>query len=76
MKKCDECHETFEWDDDVISIEDEDRLYHRECVHVFPIAYGVNTISDDWIGETEHEDGVMAFELLQKGEYLESESNA
>lgn len=70
MKKCDECGEVFEWDNSVICVEEKDEIYHRECVNVFPIAYGV-MISDDWIGETECENGVAAFEVLPEGEYRE-----
>ncbi len=70
MKKCDECGEVFEWDDSVIHVEEKDEIYHSECVNVFPIAYGV-MISGDWIGETECENGVAAFEVLREGEYRE-----
>lgn len=72
MKLCDECKEPFDWDDSVIHVEEKDEIYHRECVNVFPIAYGV-MISDNWIGETECENGVSAFEILPEGKYREDE---
>lgn len=68
MKRCEECHETFRWDDDVVNVDD--RYYHKECVQLFPSEYVVY-VNDDYIGVVEYED--MACCILDSDDYLEDE---
>lgn len=71
LKRCEQCEKTFKWDDELVS--SGDNFYHKECVHVFPIAYGIQLLNGDYIGESDVEDGEMAFHLLNDGEYEENE---
>lgn len=69
MKTCDECVETFKWDDDVVIVGD--RYFHKKCVEMVPSGY-VAYVNDEYIGEVEHED--MACLILDTDDYQEDES--
>lgn len=71
FKRCEECEGTFRWDDKLVS--SGDKFYHKECVHVFPITYGIQLLSGDYIGESDTEHGEMAYDALEHGEYEEDE---
>lgn len=61
MSKCAYCDDLFKWDDEVIIVND--YIYHKDCLTLYPTGY-VAFIGDDCIGETENEDGQMAYELI------------
>jgi hypothetical protein len=61
MRKCVACEESFVWDDNVIIVDDE--LYHKDCVTLYPTGYYA-FIDGEPLGETENEDGQMAFEII------------
>lgn len=61
MSKCGACEDKFVWNDDVIIVED--NLYHKDCVTLYPTGYVV-FIDDEFLGETENEDGQMAYEII------------
>lgn len=61
MKACIACEEKFKWDDDVIDVAD--NLYHKDCVNLYPTGF-VAYLDDEFLGETENEDGQMAFEII------------
>lgn len=61
MSKCVSCEDEFEWNDEVIIVED--CLYHKDCVTLYPTGY-VAYIDDEFLGETENEDGQMAYEII------------
>ena len=60
-KCCMACGDEFKWDDDVIIVDDKN--YHKDCVTLYPTGY-VAFIDDECLGETENEDGQMAFEII------------
>jgi hypothetical protein len=60
-KCCKACDETLKWDDDAIIVGDD--LYHKDCVQLYPIGF-VAYIDDEYLGETENEDGQMAYEII------------
>lgn len=60
-KCCTACDDPFKWDDDVIIVGD--NLYHKDCVTLYPTGF-VAYIDDEFLGETENEDGQMAFEII------------
>lgn len=62
MNKCGACEEPFVWDDEVINVND--TLYHKDCIKLYPIGY-VAYLDDEFLGETENEDGQMACEILE-----------
>lgn len=68
LKRCEACEDPFQWDDDVIEVER--KFYHKNCVELYPIGYFA-MLDDEPLGETENEDGQMAFEILEDDEYLE-----
>lgn len=68
LKQCKACEDTFSWNDEVIIVNDE--LYHKDCVSLYPTGYYA-MLDDEPLGETENEDGEMACEILDDGEYLE-----
>lgn len=68
IKHCKSCIEPFRWDDDVILVEDD--IYHKDCVSLYPTGYFA-MLDDEPLGETENEDGSMAFEIMEDDEYLE-----
>ncbi|KQL17664.1 hypothetical protein [Cytobacillus solani] len=61
MSKCASCEDEFVWNDDVIIVED--NLYHKDCVTLYPTGY-VAFIDDEFLGETENDDGQMAYEII------------
>ena len=61
LAKCKECNEDFKWDSKIIIVNDEP--YCDDCVKLYPTGY-VAFIGDDWIGETENDDGQDACELF------------
>ena len=69
MKKCDECLETFKWDDDVVNVDD--NYFHKSCVEIVPIGY-VAYVNGEHIGEVEYED--MACFILDTDDYEEDDS--
>lgn len=68
MKKCNECLETFNWDDHVVNVEDQ--YFHKECVTLYPMGY-IAFANEQPIGEVEYDD--MACLILNDGDYLESD---
>jgi len=70
LKKCGACVEAFNWDDDVILVNDE--IYHKDCVTLYPTGYFA-MLDGDPLGETENEDGSMAFFELEAGEYIDND---
>jgi len=68
LKKCGACSETFSWDNDVIEVDR--NYYHKDCVTLYPVGYFA-MLDDEPLGETENDDGSMAFEILEDGEYEE-----
>lgn len=71
LKRCSVCTETFLWDDDVLLHGND--AYHKKCVDVFPIAYGISIPGGDYVGESDNEDGEIAYSALEAGEYEEDE---
>jgi hypothetical protein len=61
LNRCVACKDEFRWNDDVIIVDD--NLYHKDCVTLYPTGY-VAFIDDDFLGETENEDGQMACEII------------
>ncbi len=68
LKKCEACEDHFRWDDDVVEVKE--KFYHKNCVELYPTGYFA-MLDDEPLGETENEDGQMAFEILENDEYLE-----
>ncbi|MFF2174950.1 hypothetical protein ACFVT8_00570 [Lysinibacillus sp. NPDC058147] len=68
LKRCEACEETFSWKDDVVLVNDE--IYHKDCVDLYPTGYYA-MLDGEPLGETENEDGSMAFDILYEGEYEE-----
>ena len=68
LKRCKACDETFTWNEDVILVNDD--VYHKDCVSLYPTGY-VAYIDDEFLGETENEDGSSAYDILDEGEYEE-----
>jgi hypothetical protein len=68
IKHCKACEEPFNWDDDVVEVKNE--FYHKDCVSLYPTGYFA-MLDDEPLGETENEDGSIAFEILEEDEYLE-----
>lgn len=68
MKKCEVCGENFSWNSEVVIIDDS--LYHKDCISLYPTGYYA-MLDGEPLGETENEDGEMAFEILDDGEYVE-----
>jgi hypothetical protein len=61
MSKCASCEEKFVWNDTVIIVDEQ--LYHKDCVELYPIGYFA-MLDGEPLGETENEDGQMAFEII------------
>ncbi len=68
LEKCKACSDYFKWDDDVIQVDND--YYHKDCVTLYPTGYCA-FLYEDYLGETENDDGDMAFSLLSKGEYID-----
>ncbi|WP_312145675.1 hypothetical protein [Lysinibacillus capsici] len=68
LKRCEACNETFSWDDEVILVNDE--VYHKDCVQLYPIGYFA-MLDGEPLGETENDDGSMAYDILNDNEYEE-----
>lgn len=66
MTKCDECYQTFNWDDDVVNVDD--RYFHKKCVILYPVGY-IAFSGEDCIVEVEKEG--MACLILGIGNYEE-----
>lgn len=71
MIRCEECYETFKWDDDVVSVNDD--YYHKKCVEMVPSEY-VIYVNGEYVGEVEYED--MACFILDTDDYSDGDSNA
>jgi len=69
LKLCEACNEPFNWDDDVILVEDD--IYHKDCVTLYPMGYFA-MLDDEPLGETENDDGDEAFNHLDDDELEES----
>lgn len=61
--KCTYCDFEFKWNDDVVIVNDE--VYHKTCVKLYPIGYVAYTEDDDFLGETENDDGQDAYEIFE-----------
>ena len=68
--KCSVCNGYFNWDDDVVIVDDE--YYHKNCVELYPTGQFA-MLDDEPLGETENDDGDMAFEIFEDGEYVDAE---
>lgn len=68
MEKCKACSDYFEWDDEVIEVDDE--YYHKDCVALYPTVY-VAFLNGDCLGETENADGTMAYSIFDDGQYID-----
>lgn len=68
LKECSACKETFQWNTDIVEVNDE--FYHVDCVTLHPIGYFA-MLDDEPLGETENDNGSMAFDILEDGEYEE-----
>ena len=66
--KCAACKDYFEWDQDVVEVKD--NYYHRDCVTLYVKEY-VAYVDDEYLGETENEDGQMACSVLADGQYID-----
>lgn len=69
MRACDECGQTFKWDDEVVIIDD-DTYLHKEHVELVPSEY-VAYMNGEYIGNVDYEDA--AFMILDTDEYEEDE---
>lgn len=61
MNKCTACADDFEWNDYVVIVDD--KLYHKDCLELNPTGYFA-MLGGEPLGETENEDGQMAFEII------------
>ena len=61
IRKCKACDDEFVWNNDVIVVED--NLYHKDCVNLYPTGF-VAYIDDEYLRETENDDGQMACEII------------
>lgn len=61
MSKCTACNDAFVWNDYVIIVDDE--VYHKECIELYPTGYFA-MLDGEPLGETENDDGEMAFEII------------
>ena len=59
--QCKYCEESFKWDDEVIQVESD--FYHVSCVKLYPTGW-VAYCGDEYLGETENDDGNMAYEYF------------
>lgn len=59
--ECTACKDPFVWQDEVILVNDE--LYHKDCVKLYPIGF-VAYLDDEFLGETENDDGSSACEYI------------
>lgn len=59
--KCRACGDEFVWNDSVVIVSDE--KYHRDCIELYPIGWFAMTLDGEPIGETENEEGQLAFEI-------------
>lgn len=73
MKQCQKCNETFKWNDDLIQADD--GVYHKDCVTLAPIEWVIMDKDDpcNVIGTTGSEHGNLAFDVLDDGEYIDSD---
>lgn len=61
--QCKSCEEAFVWDDEVVKVESD--FYHVSCVDLYPtgwVAFLKDECGDGYLGETENDDGSMAYE--------------
>lgn len=61
MSKCTSCEDKFKWNDQVVIVDD--NLYHKDCLDLYPTGYYA-FIDGEPLGETENEDGEMAYEII------------
>ena len=61
MSKCEACDDKFKWDDTVVIVND--TLYHADCLDLYPTGFYA-MLDDNPLGETENDDGQMAYELI------------
>ena len=61
MSVCKVCDDPFVWDDKVVIIDDES--YHKDCLELYPTGYYA-MLDGNPLGETENEDGQMAYEIF------------
>ncbi len=60
-KECNACSENFTYTDDVILVAG--KIYHRDCVILYPNGF-VAFLDDEFLGETENDDGSPACEYI------------
>lgn len=70
LKVCPACDDYFEYDDRIVEVND--KFYHDKCVELYPTGY-VAYLNDEFLGETENEDGQSAYDFLEEGEYIDVE---
>lgn len=61
MTKCKVCEDQFEWNDQVVIVDDD--LYHVDCVTLYPTGFFA-MLEGEPLGETENDDGQMACEII------------
>ena len=61
MNKCAACEYKFEWNDQVVIVDDD--LYHKDCLTLYPTGYYAY-VGGEPLGETENEDGQMAYQII------------
>lgn len=68
LEYCKVCDEPFEWNDETIQVVND--YYHKKCVTLYPT--GFCAFADDiFLGETENDDGSLAYSLLNEDEYID-----
>lgn len=70
--ECASCMESFKWDDDVIQVKD--KYYHEKCVTLYPTGF-LAFLDGDCLGETENDNGEMAYSIFDEGQYIDSEES-
>ena len=71
IRRCEECLEEFNWDDQVVNVEG--NLYHDDCIELYSNGFVAFDVSGNFLGETETE-GSMAYDVLEEGEYIDDDS--
>jgi len=69
---CPECNEPFEWDDNVLLVEDKDAYYHEGCIEIYPATYLIMDKNDNVLGMADT-DVDMALSIMDDGEFVDIE---
>ncbi|ALV20734.1 hypothetical protein [Carnobacterium antarcticum] len=71
IKKCAECQEDIEWNEDVI-IGENGKVYHGECVDIYPTGFSLHNSDGEYLTFAE-EPEMSAVCVLDLGEYIDVE---